>query len=60
MPDELAVEVFEGYFAGDGAVGGGETHAEDAVEEGAVVAGYEEGSEGDEGECGVEGAGDVE
>lgn len=42
--------------------GGDETHAEDAVEEGAVVACEEEGCEGGEGEggvCGGEGVDDA-
>lgn len=40
--------------------GGDETHAQGAVEEGAIVPGEEEGSERDEGEGGVHGGDGVD
>jgi hypothetical protein len=51
VPYELAIKVFEGDFAGDLACWRGQTHAEDAVEKGAVASMEEEDEEGDE-RCG--------
>jgi len=53
MPDELTVEVFEGDFSRNHMVGGGEAEAEDAIENCAVAAIFQEEEEGDEGGKGV-------
>lgn len=54
MPDELAVQILEADVATYLAGGRGEAEAEEAVEEGAVVAVEEEDEEGGEGGEGVD------
>lgn len=55
MPDELTIQVLKADFAADLMRGRCESHAEDAVEEGAVAAVRKEDEEGDEGGEGVSG-----
>lgn len=53
VPDKLPIEVFKGDFAGDGTSGCDQAHTQNTVEESAVVAGDEEGREGDQRQCRV-------